>query len=194
MSAATKWIDTHVHIFPQTDEKAELPRLIRQNNVVNTPANYRAGNANNKPSGVVVVHFSKAADSKHVIASLDEMKSAGCRLPKAGVIKADVSLPETYDWILRDDVAGVRVYAKEAPCDFSDKAAWDRLWNLVRSQKKHVLVFGSAPHLRPTIAQIPQDLTLVIDHLGLPDATQGGNDAEFNALLADMVSRNKTAG
>lgn len=193
MSTA-KWIDTHVHIFPETSKNDELPRLIRLGNAVNTPATYRAGNQNNRPSGVVVVHFSKAADSRHVIDALDEMNSAGCKMPKAGIIKADVNLPETYEWILRDDVKGVRVYAKEGPADFSDKPAWDRLWNLVRSHNKHVLVFGSAPFLCETVQGIPEDLPLVIDHLGLPNAAHGANDASFQVVLDDMVSRNKSAG
>lgn len=191
---APKWIDTHVHLFPQGTPAEGIPTLIQQGGVVNTPENYRSGNDNQRPSGVVVVHFSKAPDSHHVIDTLDEMQSGGCRMPVAGVIKADVSLSETFEWIQRDDVKGVRVYAKEAPADFSDKAAWDRLWQLCRTKGKHVLLFGSAPHLRPTAAHIPSDLTLVIDHLGLPDATKGANDPDFQALLADMVARNQNAG
>lgn len=187
----TQWIDTHVHLFPESDAKKELPRLAFAQNQVNTPSVYRAVNGN-APSGVVVVHFSKAPDSVHVIETLDG-RAPDCKLPMAGVIKADVADPRSFDWVKRPDIAGVRVYAKESVPDFSDKAAWDKLWNLVRSQKKHILVFGSAPHLRPTIAQLPQDIPLVIDHLGLPDITKGASDPEFRALLAEMKARNATA-
>ena len=190
MTTTQKWIDTHVHIFPSSAPAEGLPKAKYG---VNTPANYRKGNKPARPSGVVVVHFSKAADSRHVVKALDEMTRSGCKMPKTGVIKADVTLPETFQWILREDVGAVRVYAKESAPDFSDKAAWNRLWNLVRSQKKHVLVFGGAPYLRDAIANIPADLPLVIDHLGLPDATKGGNDPYFNALLSDMVTRNKNS-
>jgi predicted TIM-barrel fold metal-dependent hydrolase len=186
-----QWIDTHVHLFPETDAKKELPRLAFAQNQVNTPSVYRAVNEN-KPSGVVVVHFSKAPDSVHVIETLDGL-APNCTLPMAGIIKADVTDPRTFDWVKRPDIAGVRVYAKEGPCDFSDKAAWDKLWNLVRSHKKHVLVFGAAPYLREAIAQIPQDIPLVIDHLGLPDATKGASDPAFCTLLAEMHTRNATA-
>lgn len=186
-----QWIDTHVHLFPETDAKKELPRLSFARNQVNTPSVYRAANDANRPSGAVVVHFSKAPDSVHVIETLDSMK--GCKMPMAGVIKADVTDARTYAWILRDDVKAVRVYAKEGPCDFSDKAAWDKLWNLVRSHKKHVLVFGAAPYLREAIAHIPQDIPLVIDHLGLPDVTKGASDHAFCTLLSEMKTRNATA-
>lgn len=186
-----QWIDTHVHLFPESDAQKELPRLAFAQNQVNTPSVYRDANANCRPSGVVVVHFSKAPDSVHVIETLDGM--GDCKMPIAGVIKADVTDPRTYEWILRDDVKGVRVYAKESAPDFSDKAAWDKLWNLVRSQGKHILVFGQAPYLRDAIAQLPQDIPLVIDHLGLPDITKGASDPDFRALLSEMKSRNANA-
>lgn len=191
MTEAHQWIDTHVHLFPESDSKKELPRLSFFGNQVNTPSVYRAANGDNKPAGVVVVHFSKAPDSVHVIETLDGMGE--CRMPIAGVIKADVTDPRMFDWILRDDIHAVRVYAKESVPDFSDKAAWDKLWNLVRSQKKHILVFGNAPYLHETIKHLPQDIPLVIDHLGLPDVTKGASDPAFRTLLADMKTRHKTA-
>lgn len=187
----TPWIDTHVHLFPQSDSGKDLPRLSFARNQVNTPAVYRNAMGGHSPSGVVVVHFSKAPDSLHVIKTLDGMR--GCKMPVAGVIKADIADPRSFEWILRDDIKAVRVYAKESMPDFADKAAWNRLWNLVRSRKKHILVFGAAPYLRATIAQIPQDIPLVIDHLGLPDATKGANDSAFCSLLFDMKTRNATA-
>ena len=33
-----QWIDTHVHIFPESDSKKELPRLSFLQNRVNTPS------------------------------------------------------------------------------------------------------------------------------------------------------------
>lgn len=187
----TPWIDAHVHLFPESDSGKDLPRLSFARNQVNTPAVYRSANGGNRPSGVVVVHFSKAPDSLHVIETLDGMR--GCKMPVAGVIKADVTDPRTFQWILRDDIKAVRVYANTAMPDFSDKVAWNRLWNILRSRKKHILVFGTAPYLRPTIAQLPQDTPLVIDHLGLPDVTKGASDPAFCALLAEMKARNATA-
>lgn len=188
---ALQWIDTHVHLFPESDSRKELPRLSFFRNQVNTPSVYRAANSGNVPSGVVVVHFSKAPDSVHVIETLDGMRT--CKLPAAGVIKADVTDPRTFRWVLRDDIRAVRVYAKESMPDFSDAAAWNKLWNLVRSRGKHILVFGSAPYLRETIRQLPQDIPLVIDHLGLPDVAKGASDHDFRTLLAEMKTRHRTA-
>lgn len=191
MNAKLKWIDTHVHLFPETADASGLPKMARQQNALNTPRNYMAGQES-VPAGVVIVHFSKAADSQHVVDALDAMKH--CPAPKAGVIKADVTLCNTFCWVERPDIKAVRVYAKESAPDFSDIKSWNKLWSMVRGSGKHVLVFGSSPFLRDAVAQIPQDLPLVIDHLGLPDAAKGVNDPYFQALLSDMVSRNKNAG
>lgn len=193
MSQAHHWIDAHVHLFPESDGKKDLPRLAFFHDRVNTLSAYHVANGNNRPSGVVVVHFSKAPDSQHVIDTLDGLPHS-CKPHFAGAIKADVSDPRTFSWIKREDVKAVRIYAKESMPDFSDKAAWDRLWNLVRSQGKHILIFGSAPYLRPAIQQLPQDIPLVIDHLGMPDAEKGPNDHNFRTLLSEMKSRDRNAG
>lgn len=188
MTQPTPWIDTHVHLFPAPADGT--PLMPHHGSRPNTPEVYLKELGQDAPAGIVVVHFSKAPDSTHVIGALEALKG---KAPAAGVIKADINDPRTFEWIRRADVKGVRVYAKESAPDFSDREAWNRLWSLVRAEKKHILVFGSAPFLRPTLAQLPQDIPVLIDHLGLPDAEKGASDAEWNALLADVVSRNRTA-
>lgn len=188
----TPWIDAHVHLFPENNASKDWPRLGFFHNRVNTLTVYRAANGPERPSGAVVVHFSQAPDSSHVIETLEGL-SPSCKPHFRGVIKADVKDPRTFAWALRDDVAGVRVYAKGAVPDFSDKTAWNRLWNNLRGGKKHIVVFGDAPYLRETIRQLPQDIPLVIDHLGLPDVSKGSNDHHFRTLLAEMKARNAVA-
>lgn len=181
----TKWIDTHVHLFPAGSDSPAMPR---HGNRKNTPENYLGILSKNAPEGIVVVHFSKASNSRHVIDALDYLKG---KHPATGVVKADDR--DVFQWILREDVKGVRIYAKESMPDFSNIQAWYRLWNLVRSRGKHIVIFGATPYLRKAIQQLPQDIPLVIDHLGMPDAEKGINDADWNALLAEMKSRNNTA-
>lgn len=188
MTKNNPWIDTHVHLFPTPAEGT--PVMPHHGNRPNTPEVYLQELGVDAPAGIVVVHFSKAPDSTHVIGALDELKG---RHPAVGIIKADVKDPRTFEWIRRTDVRGVRVYAKEAMPDFSDKAAWDRLWNLVRSERKHILLFGEAPYLLPTLAQLPQDIPVLIDHLGLPNVEQGVNEHGWTRLLALARSRNRTA-
>lgn len=186
MTEQKPWIDTHVHLFPEPAEG--WPTLAEHSNRPNTPSNYMGILDGSTPQGVVVVHFSKAPDSIHVIGALDALKG---KLPAVGVVKAaDMAV---FDWILRDDVKGVRIYAKESVPEFTDTQRWNRLWNLVRSKGKHILIFGDPEKLRKTIPQLPQDIPLVIDHLGLPDAAHGSNDAQWNALLSEMQTRNATA-
>lgn len=183
---ANKWIDTHVHLFPEPAEG--WPTLAEHGDRPCTPRHYLGILDGSAPQGIVVVHFSKAADSQHVIGALDTLKG---KRPAVGVVKAaDLAV---FDWILRDDVKGVRIYAKESVPEFTDVQRWNRLWNLVRSKNKHILIFGDPEKLRKTIPQLPQDIPLVIDHLGLPDAAHGANDAQWNALLSEMQTRNKNS-
>lgn len=188
----TPWIDAHVHLFPESDANKDWPRLVFFHNRVNTLAAYRAANGDERPGGVVVVHFSQAPDSRHVIETLDSL-SPHCKPHFRGVIKTDIRDSRTFAWALRPDIAAVRVYAKGAVPDFSDKAAWNRLWNILRGRKKHIVVFGDAPYLRETVRHLPQDIPLVIDHLGLPDVAKGASDHHFRTLLAEMKARNATA-
>lgn len=194
MNDNQRWIDAHVHLFTGKDDASGLPRLGCARQQVNTPKVYcdALAKAGCRPSGVIVVHFSKAPDSSHVIHTLDEAHAAGCRFPIAGVIHANVEDKRTFTWIQRPDVKAVRIYAKDAAPDFSNILAWNRLFNLLRAGKKHILIYGGAPYLRPAIAQLPKDIPLVIDHLGMPDPEKGINDHAFATLLADMKSRNRS--
>jgi predicted TIM-barrel fold metal-dependent hydrolase len=180
-----EWIDAHVHLFPAGTDSPTMPR---HGSKPNTPDVYLQTLGEYAPKGIVVVHFSKAPDSRHVIGTLDALKD---RHPAAGVVKADDR--EVFDWILREDIKGVRIYAKESMPDFSNTQAWYRLWNLVRSRKKHILIFGGEPHLRKAVALLPRDIPLVIDHLGLPNVEKGISDPAWNALLQEMKSRNQNA-
>lgn len=186
-----QWIDAHVHIFPHMDAQAHWPKLHCLHDRVNTPSSYLSLTHLNPPQAAVVVHFSQAPDSAHVIGALDDMAHSTIRV--RGVLKADVADERFWEWVKRDDIAGVRLYAAAKPVDFSDKDAWDRLWRMLRAQNKHVAIFGAETHLRESIRHIPEDIVLVIDHLGMPQLKQGTNGHHFNQLLADMVSRNTNA-
>lgn len=178
----TRWIDTHVHLFPAP--ATDTPAMPHHGNRSNTPETYLSELGEDAPAGIVVVHFSKAETSQHVIGALDALKG---KAPAVGVVKAVD--PLVFDYILRDDIRAVRIYAKDGVPDFSNTQGWNRLWNQVRSRGKHILLFGDAPHLRKTVALLPQDIPLVIDHLGSPNAEKGLNDHEWQRLLADLKTR-----
>jgi predicted TIM-barrel fold metal-dependent hydrolase len=77
------------------------------------------------------------------------------------------------------------VYAKEGVPSL-DGDAWQNLFSVLRAQNKHVLVFGAYTNIAATVAQIPQDIAVVIDHLGLPSL----DDVEgYEVLLQALKER-----
>lgn len=180
-----RWIDTHVHLFSAADDNTGIP-LVQARQKPNTPDVYFDLLSEQKPEGVVVVDFSMAKHSGHVVHSLDELKKQGIKA--AGVIKGDLSNPDTLTWIARDDVKGIRLYARDAVPDTSG-AAWDKLFALLRQQKKHILIFGVGVNLVGLVKQLPQDITLLIDHLGMPDIYNANGDEAFDELLRIVKAR-----
>jgi predicted TIM-barrel fold metal-dependent hydrolase len=187
---AFAWIDTHTHLFTEAT-KGEHPALI--DGKVNTVDAYLKGFATTLPQGIVVVDYSRAASSEHVMVTLRDLLARG--IAARGVIRANIHDSRTEEWLKHPQVAGARLYAlAEAPDIIGNKAAFDRLFTQLRSRKQHLCLFGKPALLRQMLAQIPEDITLLIDHLGVPDAAQGSNHYDYNQLLADLAARNKRAG
>lgn len=187
---SSAWIDAHVHLFAPGAEGA--PRLPGAHEV-HTPAEYLRRFGSKKPDGIVSVHFSKAPDSQHVIDSLALLKKAG--IPAAGVLKADAQEARLEGWLARPDVKAIRFYAKDSVPDLSaERDRWNHLFNLLRQRRQHLMAFGDAHLLPALISQLPEDLPLVIDHLGVPDITKGASDAAFHKLLSLMQARIAAGG
>jgi predicted TIM-barrel fold metal-dependent hydrolase len=183
----TQWIDTHVHIFTEATA-GETPVMI--NGGINDVPAYVKGLEGNRPSGTVIVDFSKAVTSDHVMETLGELETAG--IPAQGIIRGNISDERTFDWIKHPQVAGIRLYGKSEIPDFTqDKAKWDQLFALVRQYQKHICLFGDPKLIRELVAQLPNDLALLLDHLGMPNAHEGENQHDYAQLLADLSSRFK---
>lgn len=187
----TQWIDSHVHLF--TPETAGNPPSPIGGGINDVPR-YLNGLQDKIPSGVVVVDFSKAKTSDHVIASLDELHRKN--IPAKGIIRANIEDARTFDWIKRPDIAGVRFYAKtEAPNLNANKAQWDKLFTLLRSYHKHICIFGAPNFVRQLIEQIPNDLPILIDHLGAYGlADEGGASHHYYSQLLSFLSSRFKAG
>lgn len=186
----TQWIDTHVHLFTEAT-KGEAPALI--DGRINSTNHYLKAFEGRAPSGVVVVDYSKAASSAHVMATLEELTRRG--IPAKGIIRANLADANTWEWLKHPQVAGARLYAlAEVPDVSANRDGYVRLFNELRSRGQHLCLFGKPGNLRALIKQLPEDLTLLIDHLGMPDAAQGPNQHDYAQLLADCASRHKSAG
>lgn len=177
------WIDTHVHLFSEKDNNNDIP-LLYPLNALNTSDNYLKALNENKPLGIVVVDFSKSKDSQHVISSLDELKQKN--LKSAGVIKANLQDERTLKWLDREDVKAIRIYAKESMPDLSGEK-WADVFAKLKEKSKHILVFGEGKNLVGTIKQIPDNIVILIDHLGCPDINN--KDESYEDLLEIAAKR-----
>lgn len=171
-----RWIDTHVHIFSDNDNG---PILLEKNSQ-NTADAYLASMEKNTPEALVVVDFSMAETSDHVINSLDELKKKG--LKACGVIKGNVADERTRLWIKRDDVKGLRLYAKDSVPDISGEK-WQEIFRILKHDNKHLLIFGSSKNVATLVEKIPAGITILIDHLGMPNVFGEGKDIDFTRLL-----------
>lgn len=185
----TQWIDTHVHLFTEAT-KGETPALI--DGKVNSCQRYIQGFAGNLPAGLVVVDYSRSTSSQHVMVTVEELAKTG--MPTKGTIRANLTDENTWQWLHHPLIAGARVYALAEAPDFSaNKAGYDKLFSILRQRGQHLAMFGKPANLRSLLKQVPEDITILIDHFGTPDALAGTNQHEYNLLLADIISRNKTA-
>ncbi len=175
-----RWVDTHVHLFSSHGDNADMP-LVFAKKALNTADLYLEILGEQKPEGIVVVDFSKSKNSEHVVQSLDELKKKGVKA--AGVIKADLGEPRTLQWMDRADVRGIRLYAKESVPNLSGDE-WEKAFAKVKKNKQHILIFGSGENLIATIKQVPEDIVILADHLGLPDVFSTNGDPTFRDLLA----------
>lgn len=171
-----RWIDTHVHLFGDNDNGPILPSGKTQN----TPEVYFSALGNNMPEALVVVDFSLSETSDHVINSLDSLKKRNIKA--FGIIKGNLKDERTIGWLKRPDVKGVRLYAKEAVPDVSS-ADWTEVFKILANEKKHLLVFGNSKFVAELISAVPQDVTILIDHLGMPNITSQEKDFDYNNLL-----------
>lgn len=171
-----RWIDTHVHMFSDN----ESGPLLLASNTQNTADAYFNSLNGKKPEAVVIVDFSMAETSDHVINSLDALK--GQNIPAFGIIKGNLSDERTKAWLQRPDVKGIRLYAKDSVPDVSGED-WKDVFKILEKDKKHLLVFGTSKNVAELITNIPSTITILIDHLGLPNVFSVEKDVDYTKLL-----------
>ena len=180
-----KWIDAHVHFFGKDDEGTPPYAPANQNHTATLYAQKHGAYA---PAGIVTVDFSRAPDATHVVRSIAELKQLG--IPAKGIVRGNPEDERTFDWVHREDVSGIRLYAVANCPDLSkNRAAYHRLFNLLRHHDKQICIYGAGAFLHGLIKQLPEDITLLIDHLAMGDATKGANDADFQKTLAILEAR-----
>jgi len=176
MKKTTRWIDTHVHLFPD-NENGLSPKNASG---INTADIYFSSLHKNVPEAVVVVDFSMSETSDHVITSLDALKKK--QIKAFGIIKGNLTDERTIGWLKREDIKGIRIYAKDSVPDTSGDA-WREVFKILENNNKHLLIFGASKYVSQVIEQIPTGITILVDHLGMPNVFCEGKDIEFSQLL-----------
>lgn len=182
-----QWIDAHLHLFDEADEGT--PPYAPTGGNMTAPLYLRLLDTH-KPHAMVSVDFSKAPDASHVVRSLAHLKHAG--MDAKGIIRGNPDNPQTFEWLERDDIAGVRLYAIMNCPDVSG-AGYHRMFNLLRNNGQHICIFGKGDFLHGLLEQLPEDIPLLIDHLAMGDATVGVNDPDFQKTL-NILSARKNRG
>ena len=176
MKKTMRWIDTHVHLFPDNENGP----LLLASKTQNTADAYFSSLGGSAPEALVVVDFSLSETSDHVINSLDILKKK--EIKAFGIIKGNLADERTKVWLKRPDVKGIRLYAKDSVPDVSG-GEWQEVFKILEQDKKHLLIFGASKYIAELIEKVPAGITILVDHLGMPNIFAEGKDLDFNALI-----------
>ncbi len=176
MVTKLRWIDTHVHLFSDNDNGPVLLSKKSQN----TPDAYFSALGSKAPEIIVIVDYSMAETSENVIASLDTLKEKNVKA--FGIIKGNLGDERTKEWLKRPDIKGIRLYARDSVPDISG-VKWKEIFEILKQENKHLLIFGSSKNTAELIEKVPNSITILVDHLGMPNIYSSGKDIDFIKLL-----------
>jgi predicted TIM-barrel fold metal-dependent hydrolase len=178
-------IDSHAHVFHR-----DLPMPDKRR----APAGYdappedylRVLAANGMTHGVLVQPSFLGADNSYLVASLRKFPD---RL--RGIAVVDPGIGSEQLQALQDaGVVGIRLNLIGLPTPDFASTAWRGLLSEVRTRRWQVEVHQSARDLRAVLDPlIAEDLNVVVDHFGRPDAKLGVDDPGFRYLLTLGPSR-----
>lgn len=198
-------IDTHVHFYTARDlarVAGALPYALPQPHTLTDYLN-RLIDAGIKPRLINNVHLSILPDSENVFAGFDELTELQTQDPAryggieaVGTILADPSYA-TEARLAHPQIKGLRMVLHDrTPGNVGagevSSQAWRGLYARLRPDQ-HLHVYAQdAGTTRRIIAQLPEDLPLVIDHLGTCQPERGSDDPVFINLLAIAKARGNT--
>ncbi|MER9545280.1 amidohydrolase family protein [Mesorhizobium sp. M0437] len=202
MAADGMSLDGHVHFFTASDLEVVAGRLPFALPVPHLLSNYLAQLAKSgvAPKLLNNVHLSVLPDSSNVFASFEEMEALRAQWPGrydevrlVGTIKADPTYA-TAERLSHPQVVGIRVVLHDAPPEsISDHAYGGSDWlallaRLRTDQHVHVYAKEAETNLR-VLRQIPDQIRVVIDHLGTCHPERGEDEPSYHALLQEAGRR-----
>lgn len=202
MHPSNERIDSHVHFYTSHDLERVSGGLPYKLPAPHALTSYldRLIDSGVTPVLLNNVHLSILPDSENVFESFSELARLQDRNPSrygmiklVGTIKAD---PEyaTADRLAHKQIIGVRIVLHDAKPgsvkagQFSD-AAWLGLYSrLSATQHIHIYAKEAETNYR-VLEQIPENIRVIIDHLGSCHSERGVDEPAYLKLLAEAKSR-----
>lgn len=195
-------IDSHVHFYTSEDLRragSSLPYTLPAPHPLTVYLDQLI-DAGITPSVLNNVHLSILPDSENVFASFEELKQLQSKNPQrygeiklVGTIKAQPAYA-TRERLAHPQVIGARIVLHDARPEtvtarrFSDEQ-WSALYaRLLPHQHLHIYAKEAETNLR-VLRQIPQEVRVIIDHLGSCHSERDITEPGYIALLAEARAR-----
>lgn len=202
MLPSNERIDSHVHFYTRDDlhrVAGSLPYSLPEPHPLTTYLDQLI-DAGITPTVINNVHLSILPDSENVFASFTELEQLQAANPQrygsvklVGTIKADPAYA-TRERLAHPQVIGARIVLHDAkpetvsPEDFSSEQ-WSAFYaRLLPHQHLHIYAKAAETNLR-VLRQVPENVRVIIDHLGSCHAERGPDEPAYLALLAEAKRR-----
>ncbi|MCO8311730.1 amidohydrolase family protein [Pseudomonas mandelii] len=202
MLPSTKRIDSHVHFYTSQDLRrvaGSLPYVLPEPHPLTAYLD-KLITAGVAPAVINNVHLSILPDSENVFASFEELKRLQVANPLrygeiklVGTIKADPAYA-IQERLAHPQVVGARIVLHDArPETVADTRFSDGQWSafyarLLPHQHLHIYAKEAETNLR-VLRQIPDDVRVIIDHLGSCHSERGTAEPAYIALLTEASRR-----
>lgn len=202
MLPSKKRIDSHVHFYTSDDlhrVAGSLPYALPEPHPLTAYLDQLI-DAGIAPTVINNVHLSILPDSENVFASFEELKNLQASDPLrygevklVGTIKADPAYA-TRERLSHPQVVGARIVLHDArPETVSDTRFSDGQWasfyaRLLPHQHLHIYAKEAQTNLR-VLRQVPEDVRVIIDHLGSCHSERGTTEPAYVALLNEARRR-----
>lgn len=195
-------VDGHAHFFTEGDlnaVSAELPYDLPEPNPLSVYLQDLEAKGS-LPTLINNVHLSILPNSENVFASFEELARLKKKFPGkfdkvrlVGTIKAD-PVYANEERLSHPHIVGIRIVLHDAPedsiaPDAYSAPAWQALYaRLAAHQHVHIYAQAAATNHR-VLRQIPENVRVVIDHLGTCHAGLSAEDRSFTTLLEEAHRR-----
>jgi predicted TIM-barrel fold metal-dependent hydrolase len=172
-------VDCHAHVFTRTLAMADGRRYTPDYDA--TIADYLGMlDANGMSHGVLIQPSFLGSDNSYL---LEALRTAPTRLRGIAAVDPEIT-PKRLEEMGRAGIVGVRLNLIGKPDPDFSEARWQTHLERLAKLGWQVEIQAEARRLPILLPPLLDHVTVVVDHFGLPDKTQGIRDPAFQWLLA----------